>query len=301
MQYAPPFHITLKGRGDIVRLANLADLHIGSAAVDYDLLTRDVAYIAATPNCYAIATGDLAQFIGHLDKRFTPDNLSPEALRNLGNIFIWQCQQVAEILRPIKHKIIASTPGNHEGKAGGGSIDVHRQIWAELGGDMRYCLTWLGSVRLIISRAGHSSYNCDVLCHHGRGAARTKGAKKNILVTFMNDFPNWNVYFMGHVHEKDYHPTEEIAPNTPHTDSRMIKRIGVVAGTYEKCYEDGVSTYGERQAYHPASMGFTGVTMRLACNRNGTKERLEISHWEPNSDPEIDNYWPTRKGKRRAS
>jgi len=300
MQYAPPVDIHLKSRSDCIRVANLADLHIGSASVDYDLLQRDINYIAATPNCYAILAGDCAQFIGHLDKRFDARAMTEEALRNIGNLWVWQCQKVAEFLKPIKDKIIASVPGNHEQKGGGGNMDVHRQIWAELGKDMRYCLTAMGSVRFQIYRSScKAAFNCDFLIHHGRGAARTEGAKKNVLVSLLNDFPHWDVYFTGHSHTKDIYEPEEFRPNRDHTDSVLIRRVGVRSGTYEKAYEIGHTTYAERQAYRPHSLGALGVKVRLRCGSKGMDERIDVRVWDLAGEEEIDDYWPKAEAKKK--
>lgn len=300
MQYAPPIDVTLTGRGDCIRLANLADLHIGSSSVDYELLQRDINYIAKTPNCYAILAGDCAQFIGHLDKRFDAKALTEEALASLGNLWIWQCKKVAEYLAPIKHKILASVPGNHEQKGGGGNMDVHRQIWSELGLDMRYCLTAMGSVRLRVFRKGSAKHlNCDVLIHHGRGAARTEGAKKNVLVSLLSDFPHWDVYFTGHSHTKDIYEPEEFRPNIDHTDSVLVRRVGVRSGTYEKAYEAGHTTYAERQAYRPHSLGALGVKIRRRAGRDGNDEKIDVRVWDLADEPNIDDYWPKSEAKKK--
>ena len=293
MEYAPLKRIRIPARKTIVKIANLSDLHIGARATDLEHLQRDIAFIAKTPHCYAMLCGDVADFISHIDPRFDPTSIEQNVIAKLGTIWEWQCGKVAEILKPIKHKLICATTGNHDSNVTRRHMfNPTAQIWSKLGLDMRHCCSYQGimSQRLVIERANHA-FNVDFLLFHGRGAARTEGAKKNVLVDLMSSFTRWDVYFTGHAHTKDQHEIEEPAPNKDHTGARQVRRVGVRSGTYVKGCGDGFGTYSEKKAYRPNTLGCMGVQIRLAHGRDGNNEHADIRPWDIAAEPDIDDYW----------
>ena len=85
----------------------MADLHIGDPQSDYKSILERIEYIRKTPNAYCILDGDLmdtaiASSIGDTYSA----NLQP----------MEQLKQCVKIFEPIKEKILAVLPGNHENR-----------------------------------------------------------------------------------------------------------------------------------------------------------------------------------------
>lgn len=309
MQLIGPIRVQLASYKDKIIVANLADMHVGSAGVDYRLLRRDIQFIAHTPNAYAIIVGDMAQLIGHLDPRFRPGDADEASIKRAGGIWQWQCKQAAQELKPIKSKILAIAPGNHEDSvAKFNAFRVGYQVASELGLDMRRVsggddltreASWLVIARLIIatpkrevSRA--QTFICDITCHHGYGAARTEGALQMQLVRTMNDWPYSDAYFMGHAHTKGYQVMAAVKPNSTFTGTQQVERVGVRSGTYDRSYILGQCSYAERGCFKPASLGCNGIQIRARPvePKKQAPRRLFVKYWEPDMEPDIDSYKP---------
>ena len=90
-----------------IEVHTLADLHIGDAMADFKLIMERIEYIKNTKNAYCILGGDLmdtaiASSVGDTYGA----NLKP----------MEQLKQCVKIFEPIKDKILAVLPGNHENR-----------------------------------------------------------------------------------------------------------------------------------------------------------------------------------------
>lgn len=96
---------TWRIEADEIVVVFVGDLHMGSWAVDYDLLVKITEEIINTPNLYVVLLGDLLQMAiklrGCLE---VSDNALPPK---------WQMRFLESWLNDIKHKVIASTWDNH--------------------------------------------------------------------------------------------------------------------------------------------------------------------------------------------
>ena len=115
---------------DVIELHPLADLHIGDMCSDYKLIMERLEHIKNTANAYCILGGDLmdtaiASSIGDTYGA----NLQP----------MEQLKQCVKIFEPLKDKILAVLPGNHENrvyKADG--IDLTALMCSQLGVAEKY-------------------------------------------------------------------------------------------------------------------------------------------------------------------
>lgn len=102
--------------GNNLKLYVLSDTHIGDANADINTLKRIINYIKDTPECYCILLGDILNTALKTSK----SDIYSETLS------IADAQKLAvELLSPIKDKIIAMSPGNHENR-----------VWREVGVDL---------------------------------------------------------------------------------------------------------------------------------------------------------------------
>lgn len=85
----------------------ISDTHLGDENSDIELLRQIINFIKDTPECYCILLGDILNTATKNSK----SDIYSETLN------ISQAQKLAiELLTPIKDKILAMVPGNHENR-----------------------------------------------------------------------------------------------------------------------------------------------------------------------------------------
>lgn len=178
-----------------VEIRIFADLHIGDKHCDLSAVKRDIAYVANTPNCYAILNGDI---INNATKTSVSDSYA-ELLSPME-----QLTAFTELFEPIKDKILALTQGNHENrtyiKEG---IDLTQVAAQQLGLADRYSKTGavlflkLGEHKLKHSKRVPVVYSFYII--HGSGGGRKEGAKA-IRLADMASIIDVDIYLHSHTH-----------------------------------------------------------------------------------------------------
>ena len=117
MEEIVPIKVQLNNlKGNNLKLYVLSDMHIGDSNADIPTLKRIIQFIKDTPECYCILLGDIL----NTALKNSKSDIYNETLN------IMDAQKLAlELLSPIKDKIIAMTPGNHENR-----------VWREVGVDL---------------------------------------------------------------------------------------------------------------------------------------------------------------------
>ena len=129
---------------ETIEIHPMADLHIGDSCADYKLIMERIEYIKKTPNAYCILGGDLmdtaiASSIGDTYGA----NLKP----------MEQLKHCVRLFEPIKDKILAVLPGNHENRIyRSDGIDITSLMCNQLGIHDRYSST----TALVFVRFGKS-------------------------------------------------------------------------------------------------------------------------------------------------
>jgi hypothetical protein len=268
-------------RKDIFKIVYFSDIHwLARACAEKEVLkTRDE--ILADPFTYWIGGGDYGEFIGFGDaKRFDPDAVADSVtVKDLGSLGKRTYERVyKEIFEPIKGKCLGLIIGNHEKQYMRRlqQEDLHGWLCTEMGvANLGYsCFMDLVFQRVrgwdlekddvqalpqlmqySISKKNHAgSETFRVWCHHGAGAAQTKGGKINRLTSFMRAF-DADIFFMGHVHDQ---MGARLTPLVADSDCLKIRhrtKLGVISGSYLKTYAQGVTTYGEQKGYEPTTLG----------------------------------------------
>lgn len=93
-----------------IELYPLSDVHWGHKQCDVGAFTRDVKEIARRPNRFAIWNGDnMDNTLGHSagGAAWAEQKTDPKIQR----------RQLTQVFRPIAHKTLAATPGNHEDRS----------------------------------------------------------------------------------------------------------------------------------------------------------------------------------------
>ena len=177
-----------------IKLYVLSDAHIGDSNADLQTLRNIVEFIKTTPECYCVLLGDILNTATKNSK----SDIYSESLN------IMEAQKLAlEILSPIKDKIIAMTPGNHENR-----------VWRDVGVDLSL---WLAEklglqdkyrnngVALTISFGkdiNGRTYRLNVFGQHGGyGGGRKLGAAMNALEDLDGIVGNADIYIRAHTHQ----------------------------------------------------------------------------------------------------
>lgn len=189
-----PIKTKLDNIGNNLKLYVLSDMHIGSAEADINTLKKIINFIKDTPECYCILLGDILDTALKNSKT----DIYSEALS------IADSQKLAiELLTPIKDKIIAMTPGNHENR-----------VWREVGVDLSL---WLAEklelqdkyrnngIALSISFGKDQNgnpYRLNVFGQHGAyGGGRKLGAAMNALEDLDGIVANADILIRAHTHQ----------------------------------------------------------------------------------------------------
>ncbi len=169
----------------------MADLHIGDSQCDYKLILEKIEYIKNTKNAYCILDGDLmdtaiASSIGDTYAA----NLQP----------MEQLKHCVKIFEPIKDKILAVLPGNHENRVyKSDGIDMTEIMCGQLGISERYSPT----TALLFVRFGKNNKGrrqlYTIYVTHGSGGGRREGGKVNRLAD-LACIVDADIFLMGHTH-----------------------------------------------------------------------------------------------------
>ena len=192
MQEIVPVRVNLD-LGNNLKLYVLSDTHIGDSHANINDLKKIINFIKDTPECYCILLGDIL----NTALKNSKSDIYSETLS------VAESQKLAlELLMPIKDKIIAMTPGNHENR-----------VWREVGVDLSL---WLAEklgvqdkyrnngIALTIQFGSYNNgrpYRLNIFGQHGSRGGRKLGSSMNALEDMDNIISNADIYIMGHTHQ----------------------------------------------------------------------------------------------------
>lgn len=225
-----------------IEIHPMADLHIGDAMADFKLIMERIEHIKNTPNAYCILGGDLmdtaiASSVGDTYGA----NLKP----------MDQLSQCVKIFAPIKDKILAVLPGNHENRVyRSDGLDVTELMCAQLGIPEKYSNT----TALLFVRFGSEKHKNHGRPHyytiyvtHGAGGGRKEGGKVNRLAD-LACIVDADIYLHHHTH----------LPVVMKNSFFRVSGGNSSVAQVEKLFVNGASAldyggYGDAQNYKPSS------------------------------------------------
>lgn len=253
-----PIKVNLKELNNNLKLYVLSDVHLGDANVDIKSLEKILNFIKDTPECYCVLLGDIL----NTALKNSKSDIYSETLS------IMDAQKLAlKLLEPIKHKILAMTPGNHENR-----------VWREVGVDLSL---WLAEklglekvyrnngVALTISFGkdlNGKPYRLNVFGQHGSyGGGRRLGSAMNALEDLDGIVGNADIYIRAHTHQ-------------PIQGSRNIYLYNDKGGIekHTKYYFNAPSVlnyggYAYDKGYKPTDDTPCYLNIRAVSNRDNTK------------------------------
>lgn len=174
----------------------MADLHIGDFCCDFKSIMERIEYIKNTPNAYCILDGDLMDtaIASSIGDTYSATHQPMEQLKMCVKIF-----------EPIKDKILAVLPGNHENRVYKyDGLDITELMCAQLGIPQKYSPT----TALLFIRFGkpiksHGREDCkqrySIYVTHGSGGGRREGGKVNRLADLAS-IVDADIYVHAHTH-----------------------------------------------------------------------------------------------------
>lgn len=227
---------------EVIEIHTMSDLHIGDSMCDFKSVLERIEYIRKTPNAYCILDGDL------MDTAITSSigdtygaNLQP----------MEQLKQCAKIFEPIKDKILAVLPGNHENRTyKTDGIDMTEIMCNQLGIANRYSPT----TALLFIRFGRSNSNrhhrphlYTVYVTHGSGGGRREGGKVNRLADLAS-IVDADIYIHAHTHLPLVFKESFFRVSGSNSSVALVDKLFV--NTAASLNYGG---YGDRMGYKPAS------------------------------------------------
>lgn len=227
---------------EVIEIHTLSDLHIGDSMCDYKSILERIEYIRKTPNAYCILDGDL------MDTAISSSigdtygaNLQP----------MEQLKQCAKIFDPIKDKILAVLPGNHENRVyKSDGIDMTEIMCSQLGIASRYSPT----TALLFIRFGKSQKHMPnrrqlytAYVTHGSGGGRREGGKVNRLADLAS-IVDADIYIHAHTHLPLVFKEAFFRTSAGNSSVALVDKLFV--NTAASLNYGG---YGDRMGYKPAS------------------------------------------------
>lgn len=251
------------GQHEEIILYGLSDWHIGSEYCDRKLLQSFVDTIQHTKNAYCVILGDVM------------DNALKGSKSNVYTATMNPDRQISEganILYPIRDKILAITEGNHEVRSVKevGLLPMN-YLSAKVGVNVDKVYS-IGAFILFLTyenmmNSGRST-TFTLYCKHGNGGGGTVGGKANSMAKMQMQIVA-DVYLSGHTHvELGFAPQIYIADATRKT-LMCQKQLNVNTGSFLNW-----GGYAAEGNYAPSVTGTPKV--RLWAERGRGKNDTQI-------------------------
>lgn len=232
--------------GNPVEMIALADLHIGDRNCNMKIIRNLIDSVLNNQNRYAVLLGDLMNtaIAGSKSDSYS-ETLTPQE----------QLDKCVELLNPIKDKILAVVPGNHEERITRQvGVDMPLILARELGLDSVYnAESALLFIQFGNNRNGHKM-TYSVYLNHGHGGGRRPGGKLNSLQDY-GLIVDADCYIVGHTHMPATYKSSRYAVQANKFQAVLKEQLFV--NTASALSYGG---YGKRGGYQPASNSYPVIT-----------------------------------------
>lgn len=236
----------------------IGDIHWGAKGCDKEKIAATIASIKRDPRSRWLGMGDYFDMITLKDeKRLDVESLDGDMidLDNLGCLADAMVDVGKTAFTPIADKCIALLAGNHETKTTAFISHTVKRLAAELK------VPYFGYSAFVdvafVNEDDNTIHKFRIACHHGAGAARTKGGKVNRVETFTYDM-DADIMLYGHIHVRFDDEVVELGANEDCTKLKEFRKLAVATGTFLRTYHadaKGASGYGEKAQYRPTPLG----------------------------------------------
>ncbi len=192
-QEITPIRLELSQESNTIQIYVLSDVHIGDSCADLDLLKEVVNKIKDSPDMYVILLGDI------LNTAIV--NSKSDIYSETVNLATAQ-KMALEYLTPIKDKILAMTPGNHENRVWRNvGLDVSLWLAEKLGVQDRYRNNFIALDISFGKDNNGNPYHLHLVGQHGGyGGGRKLSAALSALEDVDGIVCNADIYVRAHTH-----------------------------------------------------------------------------------------------------
>ena len=223
-----------------IEIHPMADLHIGDSMCDFKLIMDKIEYIKNAKTAYCILDGDLMDtaICSSIGDTYGA-NLQP----------MEQLKQCVKIFEPIKDKILAVLPGNHESRVyKSDGLDITELMCAQLGIPQKYSPT----TAFLFIRFGdvprrHRPQLFTAYVTHGSGGGRKEGGKVNRLADLAS-IVDADIYIHAHTHLPLVFKESFFRVSGANSSVAVVDKLFV--NTAASLNYGG---YGDKQGFKPAS------------------------------------------------
>jgi predicted phosphodiesterase len=222
----------------------MADLHIGDSQCDYKLVLETIEYIKNTLNAYCILDGDL---------------MDTAIASSIGDTYSAQLQPMEQlkhcvkIFEPIKDKILAVLPGNHENRVyKSDGLDITEIMCSQLGIAEKFSpTTALLFVRFGKGARSHGKTNerqfYTIYMTHGSGGGRREGGKINRLADLAS-IVDADIYIHAHTHLPAVFRESFFRLNSGNSSVSQVEKLFINCAAALN-----YGGYGDKAGFKPAS------------------------------------------------
>ena len=227
---------------DRIEIHPMADLHIGDSNCDFKLIMERIEHIKNTANAYCILDGDLmdtaiASSIGDT----YGSNLQP----------MEQLKMCVKIFEPIKDKILAVLPGNHENRVyKTDGLDITEIMCAQLGIPQKYSPTTALLFIRFGKNNGHNKHRpilYTAYVTHGSGGGRKEGGKVNRLAD-LAAIVDADIYITGHTHSPLVMKEAFFRVSGSNSSVALVDKLFINTSAWLN-----YGGYGDKQGFKPTS------------------------------------------------
>jgi len=199
-----------------IELLHITDTQFGHVECKIDRMIEYRDWVLSKPQRFILFGGDMIDAATILSPGSPWENIcEPQG----------QVYKFCELWAPVRHRILGYIGGNHERRG--------QKSFGDIGLMIAYLLKipYSSGQQLIdIYYGQHKPFKIHL--YHGRGAARTKGAKVMMLYQFMKDYPGSHLYLVGHLHDCFILPTVVWDRIPGKCDVKMHKAVGAMSSSF---------------------------------------------------------------------
>ena len=258
MNNLTPLKINLNTEANDIKLYVLSDVHLGSKECDLFLVKKVIKFIKDTPNCYCILLGDILDMaLKNSKSDIYSSSMSGADTQKLA----------IELLTPIKDKILAITPGNHENRVWREcGIDISLWLAEKLNLENNYRANAL-AIQLTFGKDTNSQpYHLTIFGQHGAyGSGRKLGSAMNAIEDMDGIICNADLYIRAHTHSPIQGSRKVLSFNDKGNIETKIKYYFNAPAFL------GIGGYGLDKGYRPQDNSPSYLNIRAYCEREGTK------------------------------
>lgn len=225
-----------------IEIHPMADLHLGDPHADYREIVQRIEHIKNTENAYCILDGDLM------------DAAIASSIGDTYGASLQPMEQLKECVRlfePIKHKILAVLPGNHEHRIyKQDGIDMTELFCSQLNIEDKYSNT----TALLFIRFGKNAHKghgrrqlYTMYVTHGGGGGRKEGGKINRLADLAS-IVDADIYIHAHTHLPLVFRESFFRVSGANSSVAAVEKLFVNTAAALK-----YGGYGDKQGFKPAS------------------------------------------------